>query len=75
MRERLGLLSKREMEVFTALVRGERNAGIAERLQVSSKRVSTYRARIMDKLKVENNAQLVRLSAAAGVSGAEQGTE
>ncbi len=67
--ERLSLLSKRETEVFMALVRGERNTEIAARLQLSNKSISTYRARIMDKLKVENNAQLVRLSAAAGLSG------
>jgi DNA-binding NarL/FixJ family response regulator len=69
--ERLRSLSKREMEVFMALVRGERNAEIAERLQVSNKSISTYRTRIMDKLRVENNAQLVRFSSAAGLIGKE----
>lgn len=71
LRQRLGSLSKREMEVFSGLVRGERNAVIAERLQVSNKSISTYRARVMDKLRVENNAQLVRLSAEAGLIAPE----
>lgn len=54
-------LSARELEVLSALVRGERNSAIASRLQLSRKSVSTYRSRIFDKLKVESNAQLVAL--------------
>lgn len=70
--ERLGALSKREREVFLALVRGERNAEIAGRLQLSNKSISTYRARILEKLGVENNAQLVTLSSQAGLTGSAQ---
>jgi DNA-binding CsgD family transcriptional regulator len=71
-RERLAVLSKREMEVFLALVRGERNAEIAGRLQLSNKSISTYRARVLEKLGVENNAQLVTLSSQAGLTGGVQ---
>lgn len=70
--ERLDALSKREMEVFLALVRGERNAEIAGRLQLSNKSISTYRARVLEKLGVENNAQLVTLSSQAGLTGSAQ---
>jgi DNA-binding CsgD family transcriptional regulator len=52
-------LSKREMEVLAGLVRGERNSAIASRLQLSRKSITTYRSRIFEKLKVENNVQLV----------------
>lgn len=59
-------LSKRELEVLIGLARGERNSAIASRLQLSKKSVSTYRSRVLEKLKVESNAQL-----AAFVSRAE----
>ncbi len=54
-------LSKREMEVLAGLVRGERNSAMATRLGLSRKSISTYRSRIFEKLKVENNVQLVAL--------------
>lgn len=54
-------LSKREMEVFLALVRGERNSTIATRLQLSRKSVSTYQSRVFEKLNVDSVAQLVLL--------------
>lgn len=54
-------LSKREKEVLYAIVRGERNAEISERLQLSAKSISTYRSRILVKLKVRNDAELVAL--------------
>lgn len=69
--QRLASLSKREMEVFMALAHGERNTEIAGRLQLSNKSISTYRARVLEKLCVDNNAQLVRLSSEAGLIAAE----
>lgn len=56
-------LSKREDEVLRALIQGERNGEIAKRLNISAKTVSTYRARIFEKLNVESNAELVALTA------------
>jgi DNA-binding NarL/FixJ family response regulator len=56
-------LSKREMEVLSGIVRGERNSAIASRLKLSRKSISTYRSRIFEKLKVDSNAQLVALMA------------
>ena len=66
--ELLASLSKREIEVLSALVRGERNSAIASRLQLSRKSVSTYRSRIFDKLKVDSTAQLVALISRSGSS-------
>jgi DNA-binding CsgD family transcriptional regulator len=54
-------LSKRELEVLSGLVRGERNSAIATRLQLSRKSISTYRSRIFEKLKVESNVQLMAM--------------
>lgn len=56
-----GSLSRREKEVLCALARGERNADISKRLKLSAKSISTYRSRILVKLKVRNDAELVAL--------------
>jgi DNA-binding NarL/FixJ family response regulator len=63
----LKLLSKRELEVLIGLVHGESNSAISSRLQLSKKSVSTYRSRVLEKLKVENNAQLVSFAARSGI--------
>jgi DNA-binding CsgD family transcriptional regulator len=64
---RLATLSKREMEVLLGLVRGERNASIAVRLGLSDKSISTYRSRILEKLHLDTNADLVTFSARVGL--------
>lgn len=54
------VLSPRETQVMTALVGGHTIAEIAQQLNVNAKTVSTYRARLLNKLGLHNNAQLVR---------------
>ena len=54
-------LSVREREILLALVRGERNVDMAARLKLSTKSVSTYRARVLEKLNAKTNADLVAL--------------
>lgn len=51
-------LSDRERQVFIALAKGEAVSAIAEALHLSVKTVSTYRARVLDKMKVAANADL-----------------
>ncbi len=53
-------LSAREYQVFTLLVEGLRGKDIADRLDLSQKTVSTYRANIMRKLNIHDIAGLVR---------------
>jgi DNA-binding NarL/FixJ family response regulator len=53
-------LSSREHEVMRLLASGHSVTQIAERLSLSSKTVSTYRTRILEKMHLENNAQLVQ---------------
>lgn len=53
-------LSQREYEVLCGLASGLTVSGIAGTMNLSVKTVSTYRARILQKLNLENNAQLTR---------------
>lgn len=53
-------LSKREFEVMVRLGRGMPVTQIAERLSLNPKTVSTYRARVLDKLALQSNADIVR---------------
>ncbi len=52
-------LSDREYQVFRMLVNGQTVTEIAATLHLSGKTVSTHKARLMEKLGVENNAELV----------------
>lgn len=55
-------LSSREAEVLAGLLMGTPASEIAQRLGISAKSVSTYRRRILDKLGVESNAELIALA-------------
>lgn len=61
------VLSKREEEVLKALVQGYTNSEIAASLQLSTKTVETYRARIYSKLKIHSRADLFRYAVALGL--------
>ncbi len=52
------LLSNREYQVLRLLGSGKKVSEIAETLSLSVKTVSTYRAHILDKMKLKNNAEL-----------------
>lgn len=54
------LLSEREFSVFERLVHGEGVNEIAQQLAVSSKTISTHKARLMQKLGANSVADLVR---------------
>ncbi len=53
-------LSARELEVLTMMARGLSLKEIAAQLDINPKTVSSYRARILEKLGVATNADLVR---------------
>jgi len=57
---RHGRLSAREHEVFLALAQGQSVGDIASQLHVSSKTVSTHKARILAKLDVDSLSGLIR---------------
>ncbi len=54
------LLSDREYEVFRLIASGKTVSEVAEALKISVTTVSTYRARILDKMQLKNNAELTR---------------
>ena len=53
-------LSDREFEVMRLIALGKSVSDIAELLSLSDKTVSTYRARIFEKIRIHSNAELVR---------------
>lgn len=53
-------MTSRELYVLNALSRGERICDIADRLDLTSSTISTYRSRVLAKLGCKSNADLVR---------------
>lgn len=53
-------LSNREMEVLLLIASGKTVSEIAEELSLSINTISTYRIRILEKLALNNNAELIR---------------
>ncbi len=51
-------LSEREMQTLLKIASGKRLSDIAEELLLSPKTVSVYRARVLEKLQLANNAEL-----------------
>jgi DNA-binding NarL/FixJ family response regulator len=60
-------LSARELTVLTMLARGSSPSQIAEALGISASTVSTYFARIRDKLRLATQADLVQYAIRAGL--------
>ena len=60
-------LSDREMQILVLIGSGKQVSDIAEELNLSIKTVSTYRSRILLKMGMETNAQLIRYSLQHGL--------
>jgi DNA-binding NarL/FixJ family response regulator len=63
------LLSDRELEVLKRLAEGESLVRIAEQLHLSPSTVTTYRARILEKMGLKSNAELTRYAIEHGLLG------
>jgi RNA polymerase sigma factor (sigma-70 family) len=61
--ERVDHLTERERQIMGHLVCGDSTKQIAQRLSISPKTVDNHRARILEKMKVDNTTQLARLVA------------
>jgi two-component system, NarL family, invasion response regulator UvrY len=62
-------LSDREYQVFRLLASGKTIGEISELLALSVKTVSTYRARVLEKMGLENNAQITHYAFKNGLIG------
>jgi len=60
--KKIQLLSKREFEVLKFLAEGKEIVAIACRMKISNKTVSTYKARLMDKLGLKNQRDLLEFT-------------
>ncbi len=60
-------LSNRELEVLKLIAAGESLVKIAETLHLSPHTVTTYRARILEKMGLTNNAELTRYAIESGL--------
>jgi len=65
--QRVKMLISREMEVFALVVTGMLNKQIAAALGMGEKTVKVHRARVMEKMRAESVAELVRLADRIGV--------
>jgi two-component system, NarL family, invasion response regulator UvrY len=63
------LLSARELEVLNLFAAGKTVVQIAAELSLSPKTISTYRERLLEKLKLHTTADLIRYTLIEGVSG------
>jgi len=54
------ILSDREYEVFLAIGDGKPNNAIALQLSLSAKTISTYRSRILKKMNLDNNSDMIK---------------
>jgi DNA-binding NarL/FixJ family response regulator len=66
---RHGQLSQREFDVFLQLAGGRGTGEVAARMYLSPKTVSTYRTRILEKMRFETNADLTRYAIEHGLIG------
>jgi two-component system invasion response regulator UvrY len=62
-------LSDREFQVLQMVARGHSVKSIAATLDLSPKTVSTYRARILEKLRLQTTADLIRYALEHGIAG------
>ena len=64
---RLEKLTTREFEVLRHVIAGRLNKQIASSLDISEKTVKTHRGRVMEKMKAQSVAELIRFADKAGV--------
>jgi len=61
------MLSPREMEIALMLIQGLRQDAIAKRLSLSAKTVNTHKARLFEKLDINDTIALARLASRYGI--------
>lgn len=71
-RKRIDSLTPREREVMDLIVRGSLNKQVAYELGTVEKTIKVHRARVMEKMKADSLAELVRLTEKVGVPPKEK---
>jgi FixJ family two-component response regulator len=66
-RRRMSLLTPREYEILCYVITGMLNKQIALKLNIAEKTVKVHRGRVMEKLRVDSVAELVRLAEKTGI--------
>jgi FixJ family two-component response regulator len=69
--ERIKMLTPREHEVMTYVITGMLNKQIAAAMDISEETVKIHRGRVMQKLRIDAVAELVRLCDKAGIAPAQ----
>lgn len=65
-------LSDREMQVMLMITKGQKVQDISEQLFLSPKTVNSYRYRLFEKLKIENDVELTHLAIRHGIIESEK---
>lgn len=55
-------LSERELQIAMMIIRGDKPVAIAEKLNIASKTINSYRYRIFDKFDISSDVELVHLA-------------
>ena len=69
------LLTDREYQVFIALTAGSRLSDIAVNMNLSIKTISTYRTRILKKMNLSTNADLIHYAIKHNIKGIQKNPE
>jgi len=69
------ILSDRELDVLLLIAQGTSLTQIANLYSLSVKTISTYRHRILKKMKFQSNADIVRYCMNTGLGGVKQGND
>lgn len=72
---RAARLTARETQVFELVVSGKPNKVVASDLGLSQKTVEVHRAHVMEKMRAESFADLVKMAVVLGVTGPPQSIE
>jgi two-component system, NarL family, invasion response regulator UvrY len=65
-------LSEREMQVMFMITKGQKVQDISEQLFLSPKTVNSYRYRLFEKLKIENDVELTHMAIRYGIIESEK---
>ena len=60
-------LSERELQIMLMITKGEKVQNIAEQLNLSSKTINSYRYRMFEKLKINNDVELTHMAIRYGM--------